>query len=219
MGISNLMFSQIDYSKSTWIIKGNATSLLDILTFPAVELSIEKSISSRVSMSAEAGYQIYDFRHTDTSFLDPNGFKVNFEVRYYFSGFSDYGLSNRSTKVYSGLRPFYRQNEYNANIPFRQNLNSGDWHDDDFGVKKRSYGLYCVLGMQKSITDKLLFDFHTGLGIINRSVKNTELQYNKDSGHILGGSDLIQFFERLNLNESSGIWASFVFGIRIGFKL
>jgi len=219
LGISNLVFSQIRYDKSTWILKGNATSLFDIFTFPSVQLSIEKIITPQFSLSTEAGYQLYDFRHTDTAFMSPKGFKVNFEFRYYFSRQFRTGLSGKLPRPYSGLRPFYRQYQYNANIPYKINQNSEYWSDDNFGVNNRSFGLYGILGFQQSISHKLVFDFHAGLGIIYRIIKNSDIQYNMESGHILGGTDLIQFSEKLNLGESSGLWGSILFGIRIGYKL
>jgi len=219
IGISNLIFSQINYNKSTWTIKGNATSLFDIFTFPTVQLSIEKILTNHLSLSSEAGYQFYDFRRTDTTFLDPKGFKVNFECRYYFYKLFNTRISKNSAKLYTGLRPFYRQNQYTASIPYQTKFDPVNWKDDDFGVKNNSYGLYYIFGFQQSLSDRLLFDFHGGVGVIKRTIKNIELQYNKDSGDILGGTDLIQFFETFHLNESSGLWGSFLFGIRIGYRL
>lgn len=217
--LSNLTWSQISYDKNTWILKGNATSLFDIFTFPSVQLSVEKVISKQFSICPEAGYQFYDFRHTDTAFFSPKGFRVNVEFRYYLAGYYNSGLSGKLPRVYTGLRPFYRQYQYNATIPYQTKNDNDNWKDDDFGVKNRSFGLYGILGFQQSVSRKIVLDFHAGLGIIYRKIKNTGLQYNKDAGDILGGTDFIQFYENQNLEHSSGLWGSFLVGMRIGYKL
>ena len=216
--ISNMIIAQINYNiTTTAIIKWNVTSLIDIVTFPTVQLSVEKKLSRYLSLSSEVGYQLYSYRHTDTTFLKPEGFKVNFECRYYISN-SFKGFTPELEGIYLGLRPFYSQNQYNANIPFQTKSDSVNWNDDDFGVKNRTYGLNCILGFQKSISDRIIFDFYSGLGIMKRRVNNTDLQYNKDSGDLLGGTDFVQFLETLNLSESSGLWGNILFGFRIGYK-
>jgi hypothetical protein len=53
---------------------------------------------------------------------------------------------------------------------------------------------------------------------MKRRVENTDLQYNKDSGDYLRGTDLMKFIDKLNLNESSGIWGDVTVGFRIGYK-
>ena len=209
----------MNYNKPTWSVKVNASSLIDIFTFPTVQLSVEKQLSDYISLSAEGGYQLYNFSHADTSFVNPTGFKANLEFRYYLSKFLTTRLSNKLGKAYIGLRPFYSQNQTNTSISYQTPADPVKWIDDDFGLKNSTYGLNFILGFQKTITEKLFVDLHTGLGIMQRTVKNYELQYINGPGYSLAGTELIKFFKRLNLSESSGLWGNVLFGFRIGYKL
>jgi len=85
LAVSNLIFGQIarKSNSTSLIVKINVTSLIDVTSFPTVQFSVEKRLSRYFSLSAEAGYQLYTYKYTDTTFLDPQGFKVNLECRYY----------------------------------------------------------------------------------------------------------------------------------------
>lgn len=219
LAISNLIFAQIDRksNSTTLIVKLNVTSLVDVASFPTVHFSVEKILSKYISLSAEAGYQFYSYRSTDTTFLSPEGFKINLECRYYIPG--SYKVNTpRLEGIYLGLRPFYRKNQDNSYFPFLTKSDSVNWNDDNFGFKNETYGLNFILGFQKSVSHQLVFDFYSGLGVEKRIVKNTDLQYNKDAGDIMGGTDFMQFLWKFNLSESSGIWGSISFGFRIGYK-
>jgi len=219
LAVTNFISAQLIYDKSTLLLKVNATSFIDFLTFPSVQLSVEKKITRNFSLSTEFGYQLYDFGYNDSVFLSPGGFKLNFESRFYAPKFLKQGLPVILKNIYIGLRPFYRQNQYNASTSYQTKLDSLDWHKDDFGVKNTTYGLYTVFGYQNSISRKLVVDVYTGLGIMKRMVRNTNIEYNKDSGDILAGTDFMRFFETLDLSESSGIYGNFLIGFRIGYKL
>ncbi len=52
---------------------------------------------------------------------------------------------------------------------------------------------------------------------MNRSVENIELDYKSDSGYLLAGTELIKYFKRLSLSESSGIRVNAMFGFRLGY--
>ena len=219
LAVSNLIFGQIarKSNSTSLIVKINVTSLIDVTSFPTVQFSVEKRLSRYFSISAEAGYQLYTYKYTDTTFLDPQGFKVNLECRYYIP--DPYKVNTpRLEGTYLGLRPFYRKNQYNAYLPFQTKSDSVNWNDDDFGVKNETFGLSFIFGFQKSVSQNLIFDFYSGLGIVMRTVKNTDLQYNKDAGDIMGGTDFMQFLWKYNLSESSGLGGSLSFGFRIGYK-
>lgn len=217
--ISNLIFSQRYIDESTWILKVNLTSAIDAITFPTVQLAIEKELNDYISISSEVGYQFYNLKSTDTSFLKPQGFKVNLEFRYYITDLYPSDVSRSLGRVYLGLRPFYRQNKYNSSLSYQTNTDSVNWKDDCFGVKNNSYGFNFILGFQRSISNRLVLDLHAGLGIMYRKVRNTNLEYDKDSGDILGGTDFIRYIDTFDLNESSGLAVSVLFGLRIGYKL
>lgn len=218
-GITNIIAAQINYDKSSWYIKGNLTSLIDIFSFPSIQLSVEKQVSDYISLSAEGGYQLYTFSRSDTSFLNPAGFKSNIEFRYYLTQFITTRLSNKIGRPYAGLRPFFWQTRYNASISFKTKPESAQWLDDDFGVRNTTFGINFVFGFQKAVSERLLLDLHAGLGIMHRSVTNTDIQYVEDSGYVLAGTDLIKFFKVLNLSESSGLSPNALFGFRLGYTI
>lgn len=219
LGITDIISAQINYNNSSWFIKGNATALIDIFTFPTVQFSAEKQVTDLFSICPEAGYQLYNFRHTDTSFVKPTGFKVNIEFRYYISKYISSRASNKMGRVYVGLRPFYMQNNYNSTVSYKVNPDSVTWLDDDFGVKNRTFGLNLTFGFQKSLTERLLIDMHTGVGIMKREITNIDIQYNKNSGHYLAGTEFMQILKKINLSQSSGIWGNFLVGVRLGYTI
>ena len=216
---SNFISAQINYNKSTWFFKGNATSMIDIFTFPTVQLSVEKLVTDYIGLSLEGGYQFYNFIRTDTSFLHPSGFRINFEFRYYLSRFINTRLSNKFGRIYTGIRPFYSRNRFNASLTYKTDPGSPDWTDDDFAGKNNTFGLNFIFGFQKSITERLIMDMHAGVGVMYRSVTNSNLQYEKDAGYSLAGTEIINFFKELNLSGTSGLWPNALFGIRIGYRL
>jgi hypothetical protein len=177
------------------------------------------TVTDYLSISAEGGYQLYTFSRSDTSFLNPAGFKANIEFRYYLSQFITTRLSNTIGRLYTGIRPFFWQNRYNASISYKINADSPKWIDDDFAVKNTSYGVSFVLGFQKFITERILLDLHGGAGIVNKEITNSNIQYVEDSGFVLAGTDLIQYFKVLNLSKSSGIHAIGLFGFRFGYTI
>jgi len=219
LGISGVISAQINYKNSSWFIKGNGTALIDIFTFPTVQFSAEKQFTEYFSICPEAGYQLYNFSHPDTSFLNPSGFKVNIEFRYYLSKFITSRLSNSNGRMYAGIRPFYSQNRFNTSVSFKMNPDSVRWIDDDFSVKNTTYGVNLVFGFQKSVTGRLMIDLDAGLGVANRTVTNTDIQYSKESGHYLAGTEFIKYFKALNLSGSSGIKASYSIGLRVGYTI
>lgn len=214
-----MTFSQTAEDKSTWIIKGNATSLIDVFTFPTVQLSVEKKLSKCFSLTAELGVQFFDFHRTDTTILKPGGFKLNVELRCYVSKLLNTDLSHKLDGFYLGLQPFFRQNRYTAGVSYYTSTDSLRGGVDILGVKKIVYGLNGILGYQKPISDKVIIDLFVGIGIMDRNVRNTNREYNKDSDERLMGTDLVPLFQYLNLSESSGLAGNVLFGIRIGYKL
>jgi hypothetical protein len=221
LSISLQNYAQQVEDNSTWIIKGNASSLIDIFTFPTAQISIEKRLTNYFSLCAEAGYQLYDFRQPDTIYLRPKGFKINVECRFYVSKFLSSELVSKTDGVYIGLQPFYRKNQYTAGISYYTKLDTlhQNAKSEDFGVKKTVYGLNCLIGIQKQIHNKLVVDLYAGLGIMQRDIKNPNRLYNNESSTILAGTDLVPLFESLNLSESSGPCMNFLIGLRVGYKL
>lgn len=218
--ICNLSFGQRINNKSNWIVKANVSSLFDMAAFPSVQLSVEKKISRYISISPEGGYQLYNFRQSDTSFINPEGIKVSAELRYFLPRFiKGIGINPTIEGIYVGFKPFYRQYRYSTYIPVLVNPDHLNHYEDNFASKNRVYGLCFIFGFQKAVYKRIVFDLYSGVGIMNREIKNTGLQYDKGSGDLIGGTGLMQFMDRFKLSESSGIWPAFSFGFRIGYKL
>lgn len=217
--ICNLGFGQRINNKTNWVVKVNAASFFDMAAFPTVQLSVEKKISRSVSISAEGGYQLYNFRNSDTSFLSPEGFKASFELRYFLPRFlKKVGINPAVEGIYTGFKPFYRQYQYNSYISVLPKPDHVIPYEDNFASKNKIYGFCFLFGFQKSIYHKIIFDLYSGAGIMYRQVENSGLQYDKASGDIIGGTGLMQFMDRFKLSESSGVWPALSVGFRIGYK-
>ena len=213
------LFSQGNEKEKELILKGNLTSTIDVFSFPTIQLSLEKKLTDRFSLNGEIGYQLYDFRKVDTLFINPKGFKINIECRYYFSKHLTTISKNKLEGAYIGLQGFYRKNQYTAGISYCTTPDSTISKDDEFGVKKSIIGLNGIIGYQSSITTNIVVDMYAGLGMMNKTIKNTDIQFNSKAGDFIIGNDLVPLFSKLNLSESSGVSANITFGIRVGIRL
>ena len=89
---------------------------------------------------------------------------------------------------------------------------------DYFGTKRTAKGFNVTFGYQVSASKKIVIEPFIGFGMLNRSIKNSDIQYDKTK-YIRGGTDLVPLFQGLNLEESSGSLFNFCSGFRIGYKL
>ena len=221
LNICILSFAQPSEKKPDWILKWNPTSSIDIFSFPTVQFSMEKKITDYVSLIAEFGYQCYDFRQMDTTFLAPKGFKCNIEGRFYLSKISHSSLAGLMEGTYIGIQPFIRRNQYTTGISYLTDPDTIHYKSDDFGVKKFIYGINCIMGMQRTMSSRLIVDLYLGIGILNRLIKNGNRQYNVNLGeHIASrGPDFNPRILEKNLSEQSGFGVNLTFGLRLGIKL
>lgn len=211
--ISNLTIGQTPIDKSSWIIKWNITAMGDIFTFPTVELGVEKKITDFFSVYLEAGYQFYGMERTDTVFVEPKGYRVNIECRYYLSKLFSKNPKGNLNGFYIGIQGFYRKNQYNSFVEYSNTTNA--YNEDEFGVYKTNVGGNLIGGYQKTVFHRFTFEAYTGIGGMNKIIKNTDRQY--EDGLILG-TDLVPLFESLHLSESSGVKVSMIIGFRIGYN-
>jgi len=107
-------------------------------------------------------------------------FKANIEFRYFISQFINSGLSGKIVRYYVAVQPFYTKNQYNTIITYHTRDNPTVWIDDEFGVKKNTFGLDAIFGFQKPVSDKVVVDLYGGIGIIKRTLSNTQLYYNEE---------------------------------------
>lgn len=220
----NNAFAQDVKEDKSWIVKLNTTALVDAFSFPTVQFAVEKKINNAFSIQTEMGYQLYDFRKIDTASVNTNGYKLNAEVRFYpFSYFKkDKTRKSNSDGIYTGLQAFYRKNKYNAHTEYYES--EYDYQDpvkpasyeDNFGVIKSAYGWNVALGYQKKFQN-LIIEPYLYLGLMTKSVKNKDREYDEDLGHEPnnGPHDYYGYFD---LEESSGTDFNFAFGFRIGYQ-
>ena len=226
--IPSCCYAQKKDSFDTVIIKINATSVLDIFTFPIVAVSAENQISKSVSVSGEIGYQLYSFYQPDTVFIHPSGFKAMMQVRKYFSASNDildnFGLDKHHgdnlTGFYTGLSLFYRQNKDNLSLDYMRNEDSTNYTDCFTGSKK-IVGADLLLGLQIYTSRCLFLDFYAGAGLMYRYSKNLYREPNTKADALNTGPDMniqslvIQSY----FNETNGVKGTVTLGMRVGIKI
>lgn len=220
------VFSQEAKSESTWALKMNMPALVDIFTFPTVNIGVEKQINNYFSLGTEIGYQFYDFKSlSDTIFLKPRGFKASVEGRIYIIKLLRPNYQKTAKGVFAGLQAFYRQNQYSSTISYHneadEDLEGNEdipSYTDAFGVKKKAYGLNLVLGFQKPVGKHFLFEPSLSLGYQQRNIENTNQSYNYRI-QTIEGNDLIPLFSKLDTEEASGGAFNISFGFRLGYRL
>ncbi|REH01239.1 hypothetical protein [Flavobacterium aquicola] len=221
---SSISFSQEIRKQSSWIIKTNPTALIDIFTFPTVQLAIEKKINDSFSIQTEVGYQFYDMGSgIDTVSVKVGGFKINTEGRFYFCNYfkNDKTKKRNSDGLYTGIQVFYRENKYNESTSYyKSEIDDYETYEDDFvdnfGVIKKNYGANLIFGFQKQFY-RFIIEPYFQLGCMNRKVKNIDREFNEDLGHIENNGNH-DFFGYYSKEESSGIDVNLGIGFRIGYR-
>ena len=212
----NLGYSQ--QQNENWILKINTIQLIDIFSFPTLQISAEKKISPYCSLNGEFGYQLYDFKSTDTLFLKPKGFKCNLEFRLYISKYISKRTKSRESEFYLGIQTFYRQNQSTNSVSYSPKIDDSKYFTDTFGTLREVKGLNLIIGWQISISKKLIIEPFLGLGFQSKKIINTNIEYDSEKD-IRGGTDLQPLFIGLNLAESSGSKFNFCNGLKLGYKL
>ncbi|OBW41473.1 hypothetical protein AB670_02156 [Chryseobacterium sp. MOF25P] len=215
--ISNLIFAQ-ESKESNWILKLNATQLVDAVSYPTLQISAERKINPYFSMNAEFGYQLYDFSKADTLLLKSKGFKTNLEGRVYLFKLLNSRIESKRNEFYVGLQLFYRENEGTNSVDFSPKSDETKFYTDNFGTKRTAKGFNITFGNQISVSKKIILEPYIGLGLMNRKINNSDIEYDeiKDTRN---GTGLKPLFQKLNLEESSGNVFNFCFGLRVGYRL
>lgn len=217
LSLSNFIFAQ-EFKESNWILKLNATQLVDVVSYPTLQISGERKINSYLSINAEFGYQIYDFSKADTILLKSKGFKSNLEGRVYLFKLLNSRIESKRNEFYVGLQLFYRENEGTNSVDFSPKNDETKFYTDNFGTKRTAKGFNIMFGNQISVSKKMVLEPYLGLGMMNRKINNSDIEYDeiKDTRN---GTGLKPLFQKLNLEESSGNVFNFCFGLRVGYRL
>lgn len=214
---SILIFSQ-ESKENKWILKLNTTQLVDDFSFPTVMVSAERMINPYFSINAEAGYQLYEFSKADNPILKSKGFKTNLEGRIYLFKMLNSRIESKRNEFYVGLQLFYRENQSTDVVEYSHLIDADVTYSDNFGFKRNAKGFNVMFGNQISISKKIVLEPYTGFGLLNRKVENTTIGYD-ESKHEIAGTGLEPFFQKLNLEASSGNVFNFCFGLRMGIRL
>jgi len=215
--ISTLIFAQ-ESKESNWILKLNATQLVDAVSYPTLQISAERKINPYFSVNAEFGYQLYDFSKADTLLLKSKGFKADLEGRVYLFKLLNSRIESKRNEFYVGLQLFYRENEGTNSVDFSPKSDETKFYTDNFGTKRTAKGFNITFGNQISMSKKIILEPYIGLGLMNRKINNSDIEYDeiKDTRN---GTGLKPLFQKLNLEESSGNVFNFCFGLRVGYRL
>ncbi|MCX8523731.1 DUF3575 domain-containing protein [Chryseobacterium formosus] len=206
--ISAFIFAQ-ESKESNWILKLNATQLVDVISYPTLQISAERKINPYFSVNAEIGYQLYDFSKPDTIFLKSKGFKANLEGRAYLFKMLHSRIESKRNEFYVGLQLFYRKNQSTDIVDYSPLNNADVKYTDNFGFKRKAKGFNVMFGNQISVSKKIVLEPYVGLGLMNRKVENTAIDYN-ESKHEIAGTGLTPLFRELNMEKNSGITSTFV---------
>lgn len=218
-------FAQGD-SERKLFLKIEPLALFNPFTFPTVQFSLEKELPRRISIIPEFGMQLYNLRSTvqDTSFINPKGFKIGVEGRWYGLFKRVYGYKRRgepSAEKYVALSVFYRQNRNNTQINYLK-PNDPVTYTDCFVVNKKALGANLIFGIQLRSPGRIIFEFYGGGGLLIRHNKNTYLEYNNLLDQVTSGPSVIDFPAikgRSDLQENSGVIGNVILGIRLGLRL
>ncbi|MBW3521924.1 DUF3575 domain-containing protein [Chryseobacterium sp. NKUCC03_KSP] len=215
--ISTLIFAQ-ESKESNWILKLNATQLVDAVSYPTLQISAERKINPYFSVNAEFGYQLCDFSKADTLLLKSKGFKADLEGRVYLLKLLNSRIESKRNEFYVGLQLFYRENEGTNSVDFSPKNDETKFYTDNFGTKRTAKGFNITFGNQISMSKKIILEPYIGLGMMNRKINNSDIEYDeiKDTRN---GTGLKPLFQKLNLEESSGNVFNFCFGLRVGYRL
>ena len=220
------MFSINSFSQEiierNWILKVNTTQLIDIFSFPTVQLSAERKLNPYLSVNAEFGYQLYqlyDYKtEKDTISLEPKGLKANLELRFYIYKFFQKRKISESNELFCGLQLFYRHNQKSWEVEYRRIDNENIYYDDSFGVKKTVVGINLNFGVQISISKKIILEPYFLIGYMKKKIENLGLKYNEVK-HIADRNDGIPLFVGLDIENKNGYGnINFGFGLRLGYK-
>lgn len=206
------------------ILKLDMLTLVNDLTFPLAQLSLEKRLSKHFSLSPEAGIQPYAPRLSklDTSMVKWNGFRIGIEGRYYglFRNYRDYDKPNRAwAEKYLSLNIFYRQNRYNSSAQYYK-PNDAVLYNDSFAAYKKAWGINAIFGIQ--VTKKrFVANFYGGIGLLSRTIKNRFREYDYITDELEQPSDITisGIKQGASFQENSGTIGNIVLGIRLGFRL
>lgn len=201
------------------LLKFCPLALIDDGSFPTIQAGIEFKLSGRITLYNEAGikYRNRYFDTQDSVIAGSGGFKVKTEIRYYLkkrrqSLFDDY---------YYAANIFYNQDQHSTTIFYYGKNDSTVRLTDEFGVKKKVWGINIVYGHQKTWGKRWLTDLYAGLGFRYRTILTANKEYNKVVDRLVGyrHPNLPDISQQIEADEKNGSLPNVTMGIRICYQL
>lgn len=209
-----------------WVLRANASALIDLFTFPTLQFSAERRLGEQFSINAEYGFQPYaKFHNQDTTWGQETGSKYALEGRFYLH--SSFSLakgffSGKDIQApegwYLGLQFFHTNNHYTASQDYNSIQDTAFMSslEDYFSVDQKKTGGRIILGIQAKVSPRCCVDLYGGLGLKSKRIKNGHREYDPDLHNAVDCTDLC--YDYYDLRESSGTTGSFSCGLRLGFS-
>ena len=216
---SGLSFAQ--YEKQN--IKFSPLSLVDDVSFPAIQLGYEKSLNERFSLFNEAGirYRRSLLENPDTSFISGFGFRVKSEVRYYLpKSFGYEEIKTVLNGLYLAANVFYKRDSHNSSISYHPGKDSLLVANDDFAVRKNVIGINLLIGIQKKLVNHFCFDIYLGVGYRIRFINDSYLKFNPQTDKLIktGGYDIKAMMNDVDVKTGTSYSPSVTMGLRLGYR-
>lgn len=208
---------------SNILLKWNVTSAIDVSSFPALQLAVERSISIHYSITAEAGIQAYDLLNRSTvPVLQSKGFRANIELRRYFRHLTEQGEEREPlTGLYTGISISARRYQYNDEMLYRHIDNYNDRYTDTYGVRRSFAGANAIAGYQGRFKKgKVFYDVYGGLGGGVFSLKQYEKDASIREGYKASTPHDASIDNILGRKPTKGMASiNMMLGLRVGLKL
>lgn len=216
-----LLFSSHAQNKKA-IVKINPLALIDEASFATIQAGIEFPVGARMSWYNEAGIHFRKgyYESSDTSFVNPGGYKIKTELRYYFSRLLHGAPDNVMEGYYLGINLCFIRDIHNAELGYYFLNDSSKKMTDNLGVKKSVFCSSILLGKQKTIGKHWLLDYYTGLGIRYRNVSTVsqEYLYERDSLELPIDLTVAGIRTRNDSKPGKSFTGNFSLGIRFCYR-
>ncbi|MBV4358399.1 DUF3575 domain-containing protein [Pinibacter aurantiacus] len=212
-----LILSTSAFSQKPIQLKFCPLALVDDVSFPTIQAGVEYRLSNTMSWYNELGvkYRESYINKTDTTFINPRGFKLKTELRYYFPATKQRRLKN----AYLAVNAFYTNDHHNTQVEYV--VDSLKEATDVFAVKKNVLGLNLVFGQQKMLSRRFGWDFYCGVGFRYRMIKTENQEFNKDYYSIITPVDvnIPSLKEEIDANGGNTFAPNITAGIRLIYVL
>ena len=194
-------------------IKASLLSLVDEASFPTIQSGIEFKLSKKISWYNEVGvkYRKSYYEMADTNFVNPSGYKLKSEARYYL----------KKNTIYIACNGFYTRDFHNTEARYYYSNDSADLRIDNFSVKKNVSGFNLITGKQCRSLSRFNFEMYAGLGVRFVSIHQNNLEIDQKRDVLRRNPDLNIPDNRIGMDVKGGksVLPNFSMGMRLCYSL